>query len=307
MNKLVSVVVRAYNAEKYICEAVNSIVENTYDGPIEIVVCYDMGSKDRTLETLERLISSRLCSKEKRIIKLIKHEHTTPFRALVDHALPNALGDFVAILDYDNIYPKTHIERMVKVANETGSDFIFVRDYFFDDLTRKIIGTLQVPENPYDIVKLIEGNYIDGNAMFMGRSCLSIVKEKLKRLNQRLYDFLFEDWLIALIGLKYCKCLYTDESYVLYRAHGANITGINVSDFRTNVLTAMRNISTLIAFYELEKEKLSVNELKALERSIVTNLLWITKTLGEGMPMLPLFRTFSKTMNLVKRLRIIRR
>jgi hypothetical protein len=114
---------------------------------------------------------------------------------------------------------------------------------------------------------------------------------------------LFEDWLIALIALKYCRCLYTDESYVLYRVHGTNLTGVNVKDFRTNILTAIRNISTLIAFYELVNEKLSKEEIQALERSLSRNLFAITKFFGEGMTGLPLFRASSKIIHLLNKLK----
>jgi cellulose synthase/poly-beta-1,6-N-acetylglucosamine synthase-like glycosyltransferase len=50
MYESVSVIVRAYNAEKYIRKALNSILSNTYEGLIEIIVCYDQGSKDRSLD-----------------------------------------------------------------------------------------------------------------------------------------------------------------------------------------------------------------------------------------------------------------
>jgi glycosyltransferase involved in cell wall biosynthesis len=300
MYEPVSVIVRAYNAEKYIRKALNSILSNTYEGLIEIVVCYDQGSKDRSLDVIKEVISSN-SRRKNRIIKLVMHEHTTPFHALLECGFANTTGRFISILDHDNLYPRRHIEKMVKKALETKKNFLFVRDYFFEDETLKIIGASQIPEDPCNIINLIRGNYIDGNAMFIDRSCLYIIMNKLKKLNHRLYDFIFEDWLIALLGLKHCKCLFCSNSYVFYRVHTANLTGINVEDYRTNILTSIRDIATLVAFYELEKDDLSRREIIELEYSLLRRLLTLLKFLGKGMEKGILFNAFSKLVNILRR------
>jgi hypothetical protein len=190
---------------------------------------------------------------------------------------------------------------MVKKALETKKNFLFVRDYFFEDETLKIVGASQIPEDPCNIINLIRGNYIDGNAMFIDRSCLYTIMNKLKKLNHRLYDFIFEDWLIALLGLKYCKCLFCNDSYVFYRVHTTNLTGINVGDYRTNILTSIRDIATLVAFYELEKDDLTRREIIELEYSLLRRLLTLSKFLGKGMEKGILFNVFSKLVNILRR------
>jgi glycosyltransferase involved in cell wall biosynthesis len=46
----ISVIIRAYDAEATIREAIESVINQTYEGPIEIVICYDKGSSDRTYD-----------------------------------------------------------------------------------------------------------------------------------------------------------------------------------------------------------------------------------------------------------------
>lgn len=300
MKVTVSVIVRAYNAEKYIEKALNSILNNTYDGLIEVVVCYDLGSKDRSFDVIKKVIAKNE-HRDNRVIKLVMHEHMMPFRALLNCGFANATGKFVAILDYDNLYPRRHIEKMVQKAIETRKDFLFVRDYFFDDQTLKIIGASQTPEKPCNIINLIKGNYIDANAMFIDRTCLSIIVDKLKRLNHKLYDIIFEDWLIALLGLRHCKCLFNEDSYVFYRVHMSSLTGINISDYRTAILTNIRDIATLIAYYELEKGNLTKREVYAIEHSIIRRYLALSRFLGKYMDKTIVFNTISKIIDLLKR------
>jgi glycosyltransferase involved in cell wall biosynthesis len=299
-SETVSVIVRAFNAEKYIKKALASILNNTYKGPIEVVICHDTGSKDRTLEKIEESIPENQY-RENRTMKFISHVHTTPFHALLDCGFMNATGRFVSILDYDNLYPREHIEKMVDTAIKTRKDFLFVRDYFFDDRSLRITGSTPLPQNPYDITQLIKRNYIDGNAMFIDRPCLSIIMDRLRRLNHRFYDLIYEDWLIALLGLKHCKCFFSDNSYVFYRVHSLNLTGVGVKDYRTSVLSRIRDISTLIAFYELEKENLTRKEIRAIENSLIIRFLVLAKSLSDGMVNAPLFELYSRIAGIIYR------
>ena len=303
-SETVSVIIRAFNAEKYIKKALSSILNNTYKGPIEIVICYDTGSKDRTRDKIEEFISENQY-RGNRIIKLISHVHATPFYSLLNCGFMNATGRFISILDYDNLYPRKHVEKMVDTAIKTGKDFLFVRDYFFDDRSLRIIGLTPLPRNPYDITQLIKRNYIDGNAIFIDKSCLSIILKKLQRLSHRLYEFIFEDWLIALLGLKHCRPYFVEDSFVFYRVHASDLTGVNIKgyrrDYRTNILSRTRDISTLIAFYELEKENLSREEICAIENSLIIRLLVLAKSLGDGVVNAPLLNIYSRIASIIYR------
>jgi glycosyltransferase involved in cell wall biosynthesis len=47
----ISVGIPVYNAGKYIKEAITSIITQDYQGDIEIIIAYDKGNSDKTLET----------------------------------------------------------------------------------------------------------------------------------------------------------------------------------------------------------------------------------------------------------------
>jgi teichuronic acid biosynthesis glycosyltransferase TuaG len=99
----VSVVIRAYNSEKFIKDALISVLSQDYMGDIEVIVCYDERSRDKTMDVINGL--SKI-SYEKRNIEVVRHAHSGPFRALQRCGFENSKGDFIFLLDYDDYYPK---------------------------------------------------------------------------------------------------------------------------------------------------------------------------------------------------------
>jgi len=82
MNSLpkISVAIVAYNAEKYIREAITSIVNQDYPGDIEIIILYDEGTTDKTLQVINELKESL---PSRRSLVIFQHSHTSPFRARI--------------------------------------------------------------------------------------------------------------------------------------------------------------------------------------------------------------------------------
>ncbi|MGR5322125.1 glycosyltransferase [Vibrio sp. DNB22_19_1] len=95
---LVSVIIPVYNAEEYIDECINSILEQTYEN-LEVLIIND-GSTDKTLSKLK-------CYNDARV-KLISRENkglAYTLRELVD----KSSGDYIARMDADDI---AHRERI---------------------------------------------------------------------------------------------------------------------------------------------------------------------------------------------------
>jgi glycosyltransferase involved in cell wall biosynthesis len=105
-NKLVSILIPAYNAEKYIAEAIDSVLSQDYQNK-EIIVIND-GSTDCTLKILEQY---------KGVIKVIskKNEGVAAAR---NTGLAAANGDYIAWLDADDYYCAGKIPAQVKYLDE---------------------------------------------------------------------------------------------------------------------------------------------------------------------------------------------
>jgi len=269
----ISVAMLAYNAEKYIHDAIMSIINQDYPGEIEIVVAYDEGTTDNTLEILDKIKESLPLNRK---LLVFNHKHTTPFRARL-YCLEKVTGDYVHMFDYDNIMPPNRISTVVlKHIKMSHAEFLFSNAKVVDSMGRDLGRFLTKIELPYNILKLIRGNYIDLNTMVISKSCLKRLKDAMTILNHKYFDWIFEDWLFALLGFKHCKVQYMNDTFIWYRIHESNITA-NLDVF-TQLFNKERRLKTLVAFYTIERKTLTSLERKEFYKAFIKNSIFIDKT-----------------------------
>ena len=103
-NPMFSIIMPAYNDEKYIRYAIESIIKQTYSKWELIVI--DDGSEDNTL-----VIAQKYCNLDKRI-KVIHQKNSGTAAAARNTALKYVRGDFVQILDSDDYISEDYLEKM---------------------------------------------------------------------------------------------------------------------------------------------------------------------------------------------------
>ncbi|MCP3773545.1 glycosyltransferase [Paenibacillus sp. MZ04-78.2] len=96
----ISVVMAVYNGEKYIEEAIQSILNQTYS-QFELVIVND-GSSDRTREILDAIADDR--------VKMIHAETNQGAAASLNLGIEHASGDWIAIHDADDLSEPTRLE-----------------------------------------------------------------------------------------------------------------------------------------------------------------------------------------------------
>lgn len=111
---MISVIVPAYNAEMYIEDCLNSILNQTY-GDFEIIVVND-GSADKTLDIINRLAQKNDC------IKIIDKSNGGVSAAKND-ALGIALGEYVTFVDSDDTIPETALSDLISLMRD-DTDFV---------------------------------------------------------------------------------------------------------------------------------------------------------------------------------------
>lgn len=116
----ISVIMPAYNAEKYIAEAIDSILGQTY-GDFEFIILNDC-SKDCTEEII-------LSYKDPRIV-YIKNEENLGVASTLNKGLAIATGEYIARMDADDISLPWRFEKQIRRLEEepllaaVGSDAI---------------------------------------------------------------------------------------------------------------------------------------------------------------------------------------
>jgi glycosyltransferase involved in cell wall biosynthesis len=105
---LVSIVMAAWNAERWIGEAVQSVIAQTH-GEWELLVVDD-GSDDSTTDIVEAAGDER--------IGIVRAEHAGVLAQVRNRGLELARGDAVALLDADDVWEPTKLERQVAYLGE---------------------------------------------------------------------------------------------------------------------------------------------------------------------------------------------
>jgi glycosyltransferase involved in cell wall biosynthesis len=121
---LVSVLMPAYNHASYIGAAVESVLAQSYAN-IELIVIDD-ASTDETWRVLQ--------SFEDRRLRRSRHEVNRGAHVTLNEALALARGEFIAILNSDDVYHPERIARLVTHAAQRGStDVLVFTDVSFID------------------------------------------------------------------------------------------------------------------------------------------------------------------------------
>lgn len=125
---LVSVIIPAFNSEKYIAEAINSALCQTYKNTELIIV--DNGSTDRTLEIVKKISLND---------NRVKYYSIPPAgRPSVprNYGIQKSNGEFIAFLDSDDLWHKRKTELQLKrIIASPSSAFIYSMSITFGDVT----------------------------------------------------------------------------------------------------------------------------------------------------------------------------
>lgn len=124
----ISVVIPVYNAEKYLADAVESVLQQTIP-PSEIILVDD-GSTDSSVKVAEKFIPDIILIKQQN--KGISGARNTGIR--------RAKGDILAFIDNDDLWPPDHIEQLLTLLQERKElhmAFGYVQQFISGDIEGK--------------------------------------------------------------------------------------------------------------------------------------------------------------------------
>ncbi|WP_310417709.1 glycosyltransferase family 2 protein [Chamaesiphon sp. OTE_8_metabat_110] len=114
INPQVSIVIPAYNTAVYIGRAIESALKQTLTN-IEIILVDD-ASTDRTLAIANSFTDRRL--------KVFTNFENLGVSATRNWAISQAQGEWIAVLDSDDWYAPTRLERLLQIASQQHADLI---------------------------------------------------------------------------------------------------------------------------------------------------------------------------------------
>lgn len=134
----VSVVMPAYNMERFVEQAIRSVMSQTFEDWEMIVV--DDCSDDSTYAIVERLAA------EDARITLVRNEENQGAAKARNRGLDLCRGSYVALLDSDDVWFPEKLEEQMKLAQDTGAEIIYCSYGIIDECGRKICDDFIVPE-----------------------------------------------------------------------------------------------------------------------------------------------------------------
>lgn len=207
-NSLVSVIMPVYNGEKYLREAIESILNQTYKNFEFIIV--DDGSTDKSKEIIEEY-----AKKDKRIIFFQNKKNKGTFGNYNYYIKNYAKGKYIAIQEQDDISLKNKIKDQVKFI-ESNPDFVLVGSHInIINSKNKIIAKRFYPTNYQKIKKMILFKSPFANPTIM-------IKKNIFIGNNGYGNYItagdYDLWL-RLILIKNLKCINLNKILVNYRIH----------------------------------------------------------------------------------------
>ena len=122
----VSVIMPAYNHERFVRTALESVVAQTFDD-LEIIVIDD-GSTDSTGAILDAFAAE--CASHP---VTVVHQPNEGAHAAINHGLVLARGEFVSLINSDDLYEPTRLAKLLSAMDDHGAGFAFSGTRFVDD------------------------------------------------------------------------------------------------------------------------------------------------------------------------------
>ena len=257
MNKkpLVSVIIPCYNSEAYIFEAIQSVINQTWDS-LEIIIVDD-GSTDNSKKIIAQLIKPH----KNIFFYTQKNQGACAARNL---GIIKSKGEYIQFLDSDDILKSDKIERQISSLDNTKAITFCNTINFRDDDITNIISRTKKP-NELDIYGLISKHYIFTPTVLIPRYIFleyGMFNVKLKRAQEHEFNIR-----LASNDYKYVN-LNFDGVYVRHHNSSTRISNQNIAGTEENDLYMLKLVKKNI-------EKYCINDNDA-KKELYTELIYLT-------------------------------
>jgi glycosyltransferase involved in cell wall biosynthesis len=213
----ISVIIPAYNREKYLEVAVRSVLEQTHSD-IEVLIVND-ASTDETGPIADRL------AQEDNRVRIIHHEQNMYRSGALNTGIDNATGNYLSFLDSDDYYLADKLERQIAfLESHPESDGVYGDfEILLEDntettkvsalsSTQEIRGRLAAKANGEEVAVMSEG-FIPSCSVLIRKSVFETIRFDANLRNMEDFDM----WL-QILGMGFVLTRLPGSTYV-YRRH----------------------------------------------------------------------------------------
>jgi glycosyltransferase involved in cell wall biosynthesis len=221
---VVTVLIDTYNHERFIKDAICSVLEQDYpSAKIEILVVDD-GSTDRTPEIV------RSFAPQVRLVEKSNGGQASAFNV----GIPEARGEFIAFLDGDDWWAPHKLTRVVEIL--TAHPEIGVLGHGFDQIdfvTGEMIPTIPLESRHISFSSLDETAFFRRMMCFFGTSRVVIRTRCAQRALPIPESITIEaDEFLSIMSIAHSSAFLISDSLTFYRLHSDNLYQFRAADAR---------------------------------------------------------------------------
>ncbi|RLF59327.1 MAG: hypothetical protein DRN25_04145 [Thermoplasmata archaeon] len=219
MDTSVSVIIPAYNEERFIAQAIESVLNQTHR--VDEIIVIDDGSTDKTAE-IAKSYDVIYCKNEKNLgIGATRALGTTL-----------AKGRYISFLSADDCYCPEYVETMLThVENKK----ILYSSYYICDENLGVVGIFSPPKfSSHEAFCIAAWNWAEKNSMFVNFSTTFFPREIFKVVNFDPALRFGEDLDFLLRSMKFFEYKLIDKPLLKYRAYQGNETSLRIKEIPEN-------------------------------------------------------------------------
>ena len=260
-NPKVSFIIPVYNAEKYLGECLDSVINQTLKD-IEII-CIDDQSTDASLALLEQY-----GAKDKRV-KIIKKEKSSGAGDSRNQGIKTARGEYILFVDADDKIKPSTGEEVYAEAKKYDADICIFKAEVYDEQTQDFVNTF---ETTAPLIKPFNTSDFPNKIFSFCRTAVwdkmfkrqFILKHQLKF--QNLYSC--NDVAFTYLGMAYAsKITCLEKTFYTYRMNAADSISKKRGFFCFNILLSLNFVRE-----NLREKKLFQQVSRSFYRECVKNL-----------------------------------
>ncbi|MFH0702009.1 MAG: glycosyltransferase [bacterium] len=280
-NILISICISNYNYEKFIKEAIDSVLAQTYTN-FELIII-DNASTDSSPEIIKTYNDPR--------IKFCQNKVNIPLYQNINKAMNMAEGDLIAALHSDDKYDPNFLEEIIKAYKQYPAYKVFVTGVYFLHSDKNYF----IPWHPYsktDKPKIkskkevllrfsLENNIGNGVNVVLHKDCLSKAGGFSDKYS---YAADFEYWIRL---AKKFDFVYIPKILTYYRIHNSNLSHVvnkNLDMFKEGLEIFNKNILENKALSkELYKKISYINERTLVHKAFCMGIKYKSGKISRNM------------------------
>lgn len=256
MAELITVLITCHNLERYIGEAIESVLSQDYEGPVEVLVVDD-ASTDKSATVIRNYPS---------VVYLPTPANLGVLMATV-HGLRHASGEVVFFLDGDDVWRKDKLSLCMERFNRDPKLVLVTHDLLYIDSNGTTLGRASRPEQvlgrQVDTSEMVKNGILNhsdyvwlGSAYSLRRSLSDIDKFCSWAVNLPDPFNTYQDWPLAywVACQKNIRMAYIPQKLFSYRIHEANYSGDARSKEKA-LKNLRRSYNTTAAICDIAKTK----------------------------------------------------